>query len=100
MKALFSIAALIVIAALVVSFGWANAQTPSSGSNMSGSGQFCLKSSSGNIHCAYQTTGACEMAKTPNSADQCIERAKPETIGSGPAPTTSPAPSNAPAGKR
>ena len=91
--------ALIVSFALVaVSVASANAQTPSPGSNMSGSGEFCLKSSSGNTYCAYQTMGACEMVKAPNSSDQCIERAKPlETTGSS-ARSTPPATANPPTG--
>ena len=68
MKALITSIAL--VAASVVS---ANAQTPTPGSNLDGSGQFCLKTSSGNTNCTYQTMGACEMAKVPNSSDQCID---------------------------
>jgi hypothetical protein len=87
------IGSIALIAASVVS---ANAQTPSPGSNMSGSGQFCLKTSSGNTNCIYQTMGACEMAKAANSSDQCIEQAKPMgTTGSGNT-TTPPANANPP----
>jgi len=93
--------AFIAAVTLVASVASANAQTPTPGSNLSGSGEFCLKSGSGNSTCAYKTMGACEMVKAPNSSDQCIERAKPmETIGSAPAPTTSPAPSGAPADRK
>ena len=84
MKAL--IATIALIAASVVS---ANAQTPSPGSNLSGSGQFCLKSSSGNTNCTYQSMGACEMVKAANSSDLCIEQAQPMgTTGSNKPPST------------
>src|SRR5262245_35321824 len=59
---------------------------------MSGTGQFCLKSSAGSAQCNYQTMAQCEQARPKGSADQCLDKSQISgTTGSGAAaPSTSP----------
>jgi hypothetical protein len=56
-----------------------------------GSGQFCLKSMTGDAKCNYQTMAQCEQAKSSNSADQCVSRSQLQgTTGSGAGSTLAP----------
>jgi hypothetical protein len=87
MRMLIASAALVTAAFLA---GPAGAQT--------GTGQFCLKSATGQANCTYQTMAQCEQARPAGSSNLCVDKSQLSgTVGSG-APSPSASPSPPPAG--
>jgi hypothetical protein len=52
---------------------------------LTGTGQFCIKSAAGPIKCEYQTMAQCEQARPAVSSDQCVSRAQAQGTIGGPA---------------
>jgi hypothetical protein len=49
---------------------------------LTGTGQFCIKSATGPVKCDYQTNAQCQQARPQNSSDQCLSRTQLEgTVG-------------------
>ena len=51
---------------------------------LTGTGQFCLRKAAGPTQCEWQTKEQCEQARPSGSPDQCVDRAKGTTVGTGP----------------
>ncbi len=51
---------------------------------LAGTGQFCLKKAAGPTQCQWQTKEQCEQARPAGSPDQCVDRTKGITVGTGP----------------
>lgn len=52
---------------------------------LTGTGQFCIKGTTGPIKCEYQTMAQCEQARPAVSSDQCLSRAQAQGTVGGPA---------------
>ena len=52
---------------------------------LTGTGQFCIKSQTGPVKCEYQTNEQCQQARPQNSNDQCVSRSHVESTVGGPA---------------
>jgi hypothetical protein len=52
---------------------------------ITGTGAFCIKGSTGPVKCEYQTMESCQQARPQGVADQCVSRAQAEgTVGGRP----------------
>jgi hypothetical protein len=98
MKATVISTALIAVGLLA---GSAVAQTPGASSQpkqqLSGTGDFCLKGSTGPIRCEYQTMAQCDQARPQGSADQCVARSQAAGTTGGPTLREQP---NSPGGQK
>jgi hypothetical protein len=74
-------AAFALTAAVLLAGSATAQQQPPPQPQVSGSGQFCLKSATGPARCDYQSMAQCEQAKPTGSTDQCIDLQG--TVGSG-----------------
>ena len=82
-----TLSTLCVVGATMILSGPVGAQQQ----QLTGAGQFCLKSANGPIQCQYQTLTQCEQARPAGSKEQCLNRAKLDNtvgVGQGENPTS------------
>jgi hypothetical protein len=75
---------LIMTSGLAIAMSLNSAVVAQQQQQLTGSGQFCLKKAAGPTQCEWQTKEQCEQARPAGSPDQCVDRAKGVTVGTGP----------------
>ena len=74
---------LIMTFGLTIAIALSGGATAQQHQELTGTGQFCLKKSAGPVQCQWQTMAQCEQARPAGSTDQCVDRTKDSTVGSG-----------------